>query len=600
MANKRDKKEREERVCLTTLRSRGWTDKLINDLLPEPVLVKNPVYRSRSPMKTWSLKTVCKAEEDERFQKRLSDLYRQNKIKEQKKQEQIAKVSSTISVSNPALDYSLARSIHRHFIINVGGTNTGKTYSALEALKKAESGVYLAPLRLLAMEIQDKMLDCGIPCNMITGEEENLVEGAKHTSSTVEKINLYTVYDVGVIDECQMIVEKERGGSWTRAILGLAAHTIYLCMSCDALDICKKLIDLCGDTYEVVEFERKVPLRYVGSIDEADIRQGDALILFSRKSVLQTAKDLKSMGITSSVIYGALPYKARKHQVELYNKGETKCIVSTDAIGMGLNLPIKRIIFLASEKFNGITQVPLSVSEVKQISGRAGRYGMFEEGLVGYLATDEIDGEVINKGLICELSPIKKALLPFPEEILSENSKVTNALSIWSEIQYPEIFDIADTTVLFGFAKYLEINYPEKTYPIMDKKTVLKLSSIAFDENNEYLKELWKKYCDFYVHGENIPLPYHFEEDLSLEEYELLYKKIDLYYSFCKVIGQNVDEIELSYCRENLIYCINRQLLKEGKSKSKPNRCKRCGKVLPRFSRFTICNECHDRPYSYW
>ena len=57
----------------------------------------------------------------------------------------LAKVKETIPEA-PATEYPLAREKKRHFILHIGATNTGKTYEALQDLKRAESGVYLAPL----------------------------------------------------------------------------------------------------------------------------------------------------------------------------------------------------------------------------------------------------------------------------------------------------------------------------------------------------------------------------------------------------------------------------------------------------------------------
>ena len=66
----------------------------------------------------------------------------------------------------------MAREIKRHFILHIGPTNSGKTYNALQAYKQALNGVYLAPLRLLAFEVFEKLNMENIPCDMLTGEEE--------------------------------------------------------------------------------------------------------------------------------------------------------------------------------------------------------------------------------------------------------------------------------------------------------------------------------------------------------------------------------------------------------------------------------------------
>ena len=83
------------------------------------------------------------------------------------------------------------------------------------------------------------------------------------------------------------------------------------------------------------------------------VKPGDALIVFSKRSVINVAAELQGKGIECSMIYGALPYETRKAETERFLNGETKVVVATDAIGMGLNLPIKRVVFLETEKYDG-------------------------------------------------------------------------------------------------------------------------------------------------------------------------------------------------------------------------------------------------------
>ncbi len=65
--------------------------------------------------------------------------------------------------------YKAARKMKRTVIYHAGPTNSGKTHAALEALSKAQSGVYCGPLRLLAVEVFEKMNNRGVPCNLLTG-----------------------------------------------------------------------------------------------------------------------------------------------------------------------------------------------------------------------------------------------------------------------------------------------------------------------------------------------------------------------------------------------------------------------------------------------
>jgi ATP-dependent RNA helicase SUPV3L1/SUV3 len=84
-------------------------------------------------------------------------------------------------------------------------------------------------------------------------------------------------------------------------------------------------------------------------------------------------------------VYGSLPPETRSTQAALFNDRNSgyDVLVASDAIGMGLNLNIKRIIFSTLEKFDGTTRRHLTEAETKQIAGRAGRFGgEYPEGLV--------------------------------------------------------------------------------------------------------------------------------------------------------------------------------------------------------------------------
>ncbi|WP_337240009.1 hypothetical protein, partial [Proteus faecis] len=85
--------------------------------------------------------------------------------------------------------FPLARRIGRRVTLFVGPPNSGKTHAAFERLARAESGTYLAPLRLLALEGRDRLEARGVPCSLLTGEEHVPAPGARAVSSTVEMLN---------------------------------------------------------------------------------------------------------------------------------------------------------------------------------------------------------------------------------------------------------------------------------------------------------------------------------------------------------------------------------------------------------------------------
>ena len=270
----------------------------------------------------------------------------------------------------PEDEYPETRAMKRRFILHIGPTNSGKTHDALERLKTASHGAYFGPLRLLALEVYDRLNGENIPCSMITGEETLEVAGACCQACTVEMLNEHEYFDVAVVDECQMVADPYRGHNWTRAVLGLRAEEIHLCMAPEAEDIIVQMIKRCGDTFKIVRHKRNTRL----TLEEKpyslkkDLKKGDALIVFSKKSVLALAAHLENQGVHCSVIYGSLPPATRREQVRRFLEKETEVVVSTDAIGMGLNLPIRRIVFIETRKFDGVGRRSLLPEEIKQIA----------------------------------------------------------------------------------------------------------------------------------------------------------------------------------------------------------------------------------------
>ena len=296
--------------------------------------------------------------------------------------------------------FALARTIKRHHHFYLGPTNSGKTYQALLALENAPSGVYLAPLRLLAMEVRDRLVAAGVPCNLITGEERVLMAGAQHTASTIEMMNPSRQVDVAVIDEIQMLQDPDRGSAWTAALVGTPASKVFICGSTAVTAPCIEAIEAMDETYDITYLERKTPLvledeslcgkRYSRQKLKPKLQKGDAVIAFSRKDVLTLSARFRQWGFSVATIYGALAPEVRRTESERFNSGQAEILVATDAIGMGLNLPIRRVIFSHIHKFDGVASRLLNMTEVRQIAGRAGRFGIYETGYVNVLENDEL------------------------------------------------------------------------------------------------------------------------------------------------------------------------------------------------------------------
>jgi ATP-dependent RNA helicase SUPV3L1/SUV3 len=263
-----------------------------------------------------------------------------------------------------------------------GPTNSGKTHAAIELLREAKSGLYLAPLRLLALEIHERMNDIGIPTSLVTGEERILNANARHVSSTVEMADLKRPVELAVVDEAQMLQDEQRGWAWTLAIAGVRAKRIVMCGSEDGLAAAQQLAARLELPLDVRRFERKNPLKVVDSVPLVALRPGDAVIAFSRNAVVELQGQVRRNGRSTAAIYGSLSPAVRRREAERFRSGAADVLVATDAIGLGLNRPIRRLIFAAIEKYDGDTMRLLTPPEIRQIAGRAGRYGIHEEGLV--------------------------------------------------------------------------------------------------------------------------------------------------------------------------------------------------------------------------
>ena len=492
---------------------------------------------------------------------------------------------SLLIALNPKDEYPEARAMHRRFILHLGGTNTGKTYAGFQRLIRAKTGVYLAPLRLLALEAQEALLDAGVDCSLSTGEEEDLREGDTHVAATAEKLDLKRRWEAAVIDECQMIADPQRGYAWTRAILGVLAPEVHLCAAPEAKELLIRLIESCGDSVEVEVHQRTTPLICMShTVDYERIQPGDALITFSKVGVLSVAEDLRQSGKEPAIIYGALPYATRRRQMEGFLKGEMEYIVSTDAIGMGLNLPIRRIIFMEAEKFDGVERRPLNPAEIKQIAGRAGRFGMYNKGWVG--ATQDLPA--IQAGLETAVPPLEYAVAGFSDLVLQVDFDLLEVLTQWNQMPTVEPYRKLDISRYIAvISKMREMGF------VLTREQELRAANIPFDETEEALRELFFQFLYRWQRGEPLEQPGLPEGEPTLPELELYYRRLDLYFSFSKAFGCPVDEDKLYDTRERVAEEINEILLH--RLRNNIRFCARCGKALPLHHRGRLCGACFVR-----
>ncbi|NGZ88266.1 helicase-related protein [Duganella aceris] len=313
-------------------------------------------------------------------------------VEREMEEQHAERTRQSINLAEYPASFDVARRMKRKFIALLGPTNSGKTHQAIEALAKAPSGVYLAPLRLLALENYERlqgMEQRGKPLavSLVTGEERRVVPGATHVASTVEMLDTRTPVEVAVIDEIQMLADRDRGSAWTAAVCGAPAQVVYLVGAPEARRAIEVLAARLECELEVHVLKRKGPLSMEPTAVRkmSNLRRGDAVICFSRREVLMWRDMVTEMGLSVATVYGNLSPEVRRAQAQRFRDGAADVVVGTDAIAMGLNMPIARIVMTTSVKYNGYEEEEIPAALARQIAGRAGRFGVHEEGLVaGY------------------------------------------------------------------------------------------------------------------------------------------------------------------------------------------------------------------------
>ena len=493
--------------------------------------------------------------------------------------------------------YPEARIMKRKFVLHIGPTNSGKTYDAIESLKTANNGVYLAPLRLLAYEQFDNLNKQGVICSLLTGEEVIDVPFSTHIASTIEMASLSDEYDVAVIDEGQMLDDYDRGNAWTRAIIGLKAKEIHICAANYAKDLIIKLINECNDNYEIFYNERKTPLKMdFRNFDfPSKIEKGDALIVFSRKSVHGVANELKKKNIKCSIIYGALPYDVRHKEAEKFANGETDVLVATDAIGVGLNLPIQRIIFLEDKKFDGIDFRNLYPEEIQQIAGRAGRYGIYNVGFV-----NSYNNSYIKKSLNATITPLTYSYISFAPSLIGLDVKLSKIISKWQEIKTSNnLFIKTDTQRMIELCKFLEGKTDKQDY--LTKKKIYDLITIPFDDK---LLNLWQEIAVKILFDNTIDLNNKLPscKHRDMETLELAYKKCDLLHNFAYKFNikdfDNKAFLKTVFERKRAISEKIIELLEKRSYAGK--RCSECGCELSWEYPYKMCNNCYQAQRAFY
>ncbi|SFV62661.1 Helicase-like [hydrothermal vent metagenome] len=497
--------------------------------------------------------------------------------------------------------FPMAREMRRKLTLHIGPTNSGKTYAAMQQLQAADTGYYLAPLRLLALEGYEGLKSKGIESSLITGEEQILDDEATHISSTIEMMNYEVDVDVCVIDEVQMIDDRDRGWAWANAIIGAPAKEIIMTGSANAKEAIIALAEYLGEELEIIEFERKNPLTLLETpTNVEDVQKGTAIIAFSRKEVLRLKQNF-TKNFSVSVVYGNLSPEVRREEARRFREGETDIMIATDAIAMGMNLPIKTILFSKAEKYDGITTRNLFPSEVHQISGRAGRYGLSEEGHVGALNPEAL--KIVKKNFYKEAKEIR---IPF--KVMANLEHIKLVAKILEENSLEVILSFFVQNMEFNGPFYasslddmLEVSKIVDAYDL-DIATKYHLACAPLTLKSPYIIEAYESYLhsleqDLSVHYIHPTLTGKFARTTDeLLRAEDMVKEISLYLWLTYRFGELfVDEKKARDYRGVL----NRYIEQTLHQTQLAQMCKLCSAPLPMNSKYAICQHCFKKNYTH-
>ncbi len=254
----------------------------------------------------------------------------------------------------------------------LGPTNTGKTHLAIERMLAHSSGIIGLPLRLLAREVYNKVLQrtASDSVALITGEEKIKPANPRYWVSTVEAMPRDLDVAFLAIDEVQLGADLERGHVFTDRMLNRRGRDETLVLGAQTV---RPMVEWLLPGAHILTRPRLSQLTFAGEKKITRLPRRSAVVAFSAEEVYSIAELIRRQRGGAAVVLGALSPRSRNAQVELYQCGDVEYLVATDAIGMGLNLDVDHVAFASDRKFDGYQFRRLNPAELAQIAGRAGR-----------------------------------------------------------------------------------------------------------------------------------------------------------------------------------------------------------------------------------
>ncbi|MGW9333210.1 helicase-related protein [Bosea sp. NPDC055594] len=255
----------------------------------------------------------------------------------------------------------------------LGPTNTGKTHLAIERMIAHPTGMIGLPLRLLAREVYQRVVERVGPeaVALVTGEEKIKPERPRFWVCTVEAMPRDLAVDFVAVDEIQLAADLDRGHVFSDRLLNHRGRAETMLIGAGTM---RPLIEQLIPGANVVTRPRLSNLTFAGDRKITRLPRRSAIVAFSAEEVYAIAELIRRQKGGAAVVLGALSPRTRNAQVEIYQSGDVDYLVATDAIGMGLNLDVDHIAFAGDSKFDGHHFRKLHPAEFGQIAGRAGRH----------------------------------------------------------------------------------------------------------------------------------------------------------------------------------------------------------------------------------
>ena len=350
------------------------------------------------------------------------------------------------TVLYPAQEEALLGLASGSHVVLATPTGSGKSLVAtgghLLALDQGRRSVYTAPLKALVSEKFFALCEVFGADNvgMATGDA-SVNAGAPIVCCTAEVLanralrgGDTTGVDLVVMDEFHFYSDPDRGWAWQVPLLEMTS-TQFLLMSATLGDTTRLEKDLARRTNRevavVAHAERPVPLRFVWSLDPLletlsellSTHQAPVYVVHStQESAIERAQALMSTNLSTredkdriaeligdfrfttkfgqtlsrlvrhgiGVHHAGMLPKYRRLVEQLAQAGLLKVVCGTDTLGVGINVPIRTVVFTSLSKYDGTRVRHLKAREFHQIAGRAGRAGFDTSGTVVVQAPDHV------------------------------------------------------------------------------------------------------------------------------------------------------------------------------------------------------------------